>query len=239
MLISCQLLLLQHGITLHGVRNLIKGLPRLEYINFGSIGKILEHQSFELRSERLKLTHFCELDPHFVKIPRLQILCPNIQHISLSVPLTLNSHQEGRDNDPTITIMDTLATSSLPLKTIELQQFSYSDSFKRLLMLKGKNLVELLFRANSNLHSEHVTFIGESCPKLQKLHLKEIGPEELPNLDRPPIIINTTALKRQSMFSELTSLHLSGQMWNPNTILPLLLTSAKKLIRYCSLNRNY
>ena len=174
-----------------------------------------------------------------MKIPRLQILCPNIQHISLSVPLTLNSHQDGRDNDPTITIMDTLATSSLPLKTIELQQFSYSDSFKRLLMLKGKNLVELLFRANSNLHSEHVTFIGESCPKLQKLHLKEIGPEELPNLDRPPIIINTTALKRQSMFSELTSLHLSGQMWNPNTILPLLLTSAKKLIRYCSLNRNY
>lgn len=98
--------------------------------------------------------------------------------------------------------------------------------------MKGKNLIELLFRANSNLNSEHIQFIGESCPKLQKLHLKEIGPEESPNLERPPMIINTTALKRQSMFSELTTIHLSGQMWNPNIILPLLLTAAKKLTRY-------
>ena len=217
------------------MRSLIRGLPRLEYINFGSIGKILHHQSFNLQNDRLKLTHFCELDPHFVKVDRLQVLCPNIQHLSLSVPLTVSSHRDGNDNDPTIGIMDALATSSLPLKTIELQQFPYCESFKSLLRLKGKSLIELLFRANANLNSEHITFIGESCPNLQKLHLKEIGPEEPPNPDRPPIIINTTALKRQSMYSELVSVHLSGQMWNPNTILPLLLTSAKKLSRYFSI----
>ena len=211
---------------------MIKGLPKLEYINFGSIGKILEHRSFNLQNDRLKLTHFCELDPNFVNVDRLQMLCPNIQHLSLSVPMTLNSHRDRIGNDPTSDIMDTLATSLLPLKTIELQQFSYCDSFKRLLMMKGKNLIELLFRANSNLNSEHMIFIGQSCPKLQKLHLKEIGPEDPPNLERPPVIINSTALKRQSMFSELTSVHLSGQMWNPNTILPLLLTAAKKLTRY-------
>ena len=222
----------QHGITLHGVRNLIKGLPKLEYINFGSIGKILDHQSFNIEKDRLRLTHFCELDPQFVKVKRLEILCPNIQHLSLSVPLSLSSHGDSSVEDPTSIIMNTLATSSLPLKTIELQQFSYCDSFKRLLKLKGKNLIELLFRANSNLNSEHIQFIGESCPKLQKLHLKEIGPEESPNLERPPMIINTTALKRQSMFSELTTIHLSGQMWNPNIILPLLLTAAKKLTKY-------
>ena len=146
--------------------------------------------------------------------------------------MSLSSHGDNNVEDPTSIIMETLATSSLPLKTIELQQFSYCDSFKRLLKTKGKNLIELLFRANSNLNSEHIRFIGESCPKLQKLHLKEIGPEELPNPDRPPVIINTTALKRQSMFSELTAIHLSGQMWNPNTILPLLLIAAKKLTRY-------
>ena len=217
---------------MHGVRNLIRGLPRLEYINFGSIGKILDHQSFDLEERRLKLTHFCELDPQFVNVKRLETRCPNIQHLSLSVPMSLSSHGDNSVEDPTSLIMDALATSSLPLKTIELQQFSYCDSFKRLLKMKGKNLIELLFRANSNLNSDHIRFIGESCPKLQKLHLKEIGPEELPNPDRPPIIINTTALKRQSMFSELTAIHLSGQMWNPNTILPLLLTAAKKLTRY-------
>ena len=192
----------------------------------------MEHQSFNIEQDRLRLTHFCELDPQFVKIKRLETLCPNIQHLSLSVPMSLSSHGDNNVVDPTSIIMETLATSSLPLKTIELQQFSYCDSFKRLLKTKGKNLIELLFRANSNLNSEHIRFIGESCPKLQKLHLKEIGPEELPNPDRPPVIINTTALKRQSMFSELTAIHLSGQMWNPNTILPLLLIAAKELTRY-------
>ena len=217
---------------MHGVRSLIKGLPRLEYINFGSIGKVLDHPTFNNSSSTLKLTHFCELDPNYVKIERLQVLCPNIQHLSLSVPLRMSSHNDNTDTDTTSRIMDTLALSSLPLRTIELQQFPYSDSFKRLLKSKGRNLIELLFRANGSLNSEHITFIGESCPKLQKLHLKEIGPEDLPNPNRAPVIINTTALKRQSMFCELTSVHLSGQMWNPSTILPILLTSAKKLTRY-------
>ena len=185
-----------------------------------------------MENDRLKLTHFCELDPHFVKIDRLQILCPNVQHLSLSVPLTVTSHRGGNESDLTTDIMEALANSSLPLRTIELQQFPYCDSFKKLLKSKGKSLLELLFRANTTLNSEHITFIGESCPKLQRLHLKEIGPEQTPHPDRSPVIINTTALKRQCMYSELNTVHLSGEMWNPNVILPLLLTSAKKLSRY-------
>ena len=229
----------QHGISVHGVRGLIIGLPQLEFINFGSIGKILQHHSFNLQSDRLKLTHFCELDPNFVKVDRLQILCPNIQHVSLSVPLTVSSHRDGNDNHSTANIMDALANSSLPLKTIELQQFPYCDSFKRLLKLKGKNLMELRFRANISLNSKHITFIGESCPKLQKLQLKEIGPDDTPNADSPPVIINTTALRRQSMFSELISVDLSGQMWNPNSILPIILTVARKLSRIKMGNTSY
>ena len=35
------------GITLKGVRKLVKGLPNLEVISFGSMGKILNHNDFE------------------------------------------------------------------------------------------------------------------------------------------------------------------------------------------------
>jgi hypothetical protein len=56
------------GITLQGVRNLVKGLPALEFIGFGSMGKILNSSEFEDLSEPLKLVHFNELDPEVVNV---------------------------------------------------------------------------------------------------------------------------------------------------------------------------
>jgi hypothetical protein len=52
------------GITLQGVRKLVKGLPALEMISFGSMGKILNSSGdFDDIAEPLKLIHFNELDP--------------------------------------------------------------------------------------------------------------------------------------------------------------------------------
>ena len=55
----------------------------------------------------------------------------------------------------------------------------------------------------------------------------------------PPVVVNTSALKRQGLFTELVSLHLSGKMWNPNLILPTLLISATRLTKLSLLNMAY
>ena len=49
---------------MQGVRKLVKGLPALEMISFGSMGKILNSSGdFDDIAEPLKLIHFNELDP--------------------------------------------------------------------------------------------------------------------------------------------------------------------------------
>ena len=67
---------------------LVFGLSNLEFISFGSMGKVLSQDqdlkikgiaSKRKRQTILKLTHFNEIDPSFMDIPRLQLLCPNIQ----------------------------------------------------------------------------------------------------------------------------------------------------------------
>ena len=75
---------------MQGVRNLVKGLSALEFISFGSMGKILNSGEFDNLSTPLKLVHFNELDPEFVDVQKLQRLCPNIAHINLSVPISIN-----------------------------------------------------------------------------------------------------------------------------------------------------
>lgn len=219
------------GITLKGVRRLVQGLPLLEYINFGSIGKILSECE-----EKLKLTHFSELDPAFVDVKRLQRLCPLIGHVSLSVPITINSSGNIDANvAPCVAILEALAESELKLKVLDLQHFPFGDAFKKLLKAKGQRLQELHFRAITTLNSEHLVFIGENCPRLQWLHIKEVGPE--PSTSSANFVgINSTALKRQNMFTELQTLQVSGRAWHPNIVLPILLTSAHKLTKLSLLN---
>ena len=183
------------GITLDGVRRLVKGtklllvvdqfyqhcyknyiphhvsgLPKLEYISFGSMGKVL-NTGFE--DEKLKLTYYSELDPTFVDIESLQSLCPRIAHLSLAVPITIN---HSGDIDANITpceeILTALAKSNLHLKTLELQHFPYCPALEEVLRVKGIALHELLLRAINPLSSKHLIFIGEHCKNIQKLQLK-------------------------------------------------------------------
>ena len=158
------------GITLEGVRKLVKGLKFLEFVSFGSIGKIINHADFDPRREQLRLTYYSECDPLFVDIPKLSQLCPNIVSISLSVPISIN-HEGTVDADLTNAndILEALAKSKLPLRHIELQHFPFCEAFKELIRKKGHRLQDLLFRAINNIFSEHLIFIGENCPRLQKL----------------------------------------------------------------------
>jgi hypothetical protein len=42
-------------------------------------------------SASLKLTHFTEMDPSFVDVSRLEQLCPHLRHISLSIPISIDT----------------------------------------------------------------------------------------------------------------------------------------------------
>ena len=76
------------------------------------------------------------------------------------------------------TLFQALAKSNLPLRIVELQHFPFCEAFEELLKAKGHGLQELLFRAINSLNSKHILFIGKHCKALQRLHIKELGPEE-------------------------------------------------------------
>lgn len=212
----------QNGITLKGIRSLVKKLPDLEYINFGSLGKVISADEFD-SDETLKLTYYSELDPNIADTTRLTRTCPFIQHISLAVPIHISSTGNIRANvGPCDSILNILAESELRLKVVELQHFPYSEAFRNFLCAKGSLIEDLLYRANGNLDSKNIEFIGEKCPLLQKLHLKEVGAENAP-------AYLSSELLEKKLFGKLTSLQITGRMWSPNILLPLLIGNAEKM----------
>ena len=146
-------------------------MPKLEFISFGSLGKVLQGEEFsnilpvpsvaatgdekqDPTNRPLRLRYFSELDPSFVDVSRLQLLCPNLQHLSLSVPISFNGSafvSVSSSLEPCNRVLRALAGSALPLRVLELQHFPYGDHFKDLLRKKGSGLEELLFRANGNV----------------------------------------------------------------------------------------
>ena len=85
-----------------------------------------------------------------------------------------------------------MAKSDLPLRIIELQHFPYCKAFEDLLKAKGHGLHELLFRAINSLNSKHILYIGKHCKALQRLHIKELGPEE----DQTMVLMTASKLFR-------------------------------------------
>ena len=85
-----------------------------------------------------------------------------------------------------------MAKSDLPLRIIELQHFPYCKAFEDLLKTKGHGLHELLFRAINSLNSKHILYIGKHCKALQRLHIKELGPEE----DQTMVLMTASKLFR-------------------------------------------
>ena len=136
------------GISLAGIQALVVSLPKLEFINFGSMGKALKFNRLTPK-QPLKLNYISEMDPKFVDIKQLETICPLIQHLNLSVPISINSRgfinsSIGVCNE----IMAAMAASSLPIKVVELQHFPFSEEFRQFLQKRGKHLEELLLRAN-------------------------------------------------------------------------------------------
>jgi len=81
------------SITLDGVRTLLDGLPKLQQMRFGSVGKVLASPQFRAdifrdgSREPLALTHYSETDPLYMDVQQLELACPHIYDISLAVPM--------------------------------------------------------------------------------------------------------------------------------------------------------
>lgn len=223
----------KHNISLEGVKALLLGLPKLEYIYFGSLGKLLQDRDLLDHKSQLNLTYYCEMDPNFVDIHSLEQRCPNIQHIYISDPILLTETPSlGGSGGLCDGILNALADSNLPLRAVELHNFPSGETFKNFLRKKGPNIEELHFRAREDFHSEHLAFIGEHCPALQKLVIKECGVEANP-------VIVSSLLRGKNLFSKLKHLQLAGRMWNPNVVLPLLLSAATDIEHVHLQNMNY
>jgi len=224
------------GITLSGVRQLVKALPHLEIVAFGSLGKVLKN-GFDLDDQPcLKLAHFYEIDPAFVNVNHLQKLCPNLTHIVLSVPISMNENGGVEANvNHCAHILQSLADSSLPLRSIEMQHFPYCSAFENLLKAKGQRLSKLVFRAVNSISSRHLMFIGQHCPALQELSLKDLGGDENAIEES---LMTSKEIQSNNYFSQLQVLNIGGRGWNTKTVLPILLMCATQITKCIFLNLN-
>lgn len=224
------------GITLSGVRTLVKTLPNLEIVAFGSLGKVLAN-GFDLDDQpSLKLAHFYEIDPAFVNVNHLQKLCPNLAHINLSVPISMNENGGVEANvNYCAAILQSLADSSLPLRSIEMQHFPYCPAFENLLKAKGQRLSKLVFRAVNSISSKHLMFIGGHCPALQELSLKDLGADEA---SEDVALMTSKEIQNKNYFSQLKVLNIGGRGWNPKIVLPILLMCATQITKCIFLNLN-
>lgn len=128
-------------------------------------------------------------------------------------------------------IMRTLAQADvLRLRVLELQHFPFSDALREMFVAKGTLLEELLFRANGQINSGHVGFIGEKCPNLRKLTIKDVGVEEANSA------YEQMMCRKLRLFTELTFVHISGLHWNPSVILPLVIGHACRVQQISMLN---
>ena len=104
------------------------GLPDLEFISFGSMGKVLSEDSFDgdkfkgvakkrrmtsATATKLKLTHFNEMDPTFMNIRHLELICPFTRHISLSMPISVYNAIDDNENVIAVDILRGNATRVL------------------------------------------------------------------------------------------------------------------------------
>ena len=105
-------------------------MPNLEFISFGSLGKVLAEDTVSnargnvtkkrrLSSRTLKLTHFSEMDPSFMNVKRLRDVCPNVRHVSLSMPVVIHDASDNNDvNSVAVDILNGMRSLRLIASTI-------------------------------------------------------------------------------------------------------------------------
>jgi len=202
--------------TVTGIRALVKSLPYLQNITYDDMGLVISEQMEDV--QQLPLTHLSDYHPRPSHIVAAAQLCCNLQHLCLRFP---NQTTVCSATD----ILESLASSNLRVSILELIHFPFCIEMAHLLERKGIFLRSLLVQSMDYISLRAVHLIGQSCPSLKDLHLKQLLGDDQPSSGLELCELFHT----EHMFRNLRCLYLGGRDWNPAEVLPLCLLQAKQL----------
>ena len=203
--------------TVGGIRNLVKSLPCLQNITYDDMGLVISEEMEDI--DQLPLTHLSDYHPKPSHIVAASQLCYNLQHLCLQFP-SQTSECSAAD------ILVSLARSELRVSVLELVQFPFGVEMARLLESKGMFLRSLLIHSADYFSSRVMHLIGQSCPNLKNLHLKQL----LGFTDMNSNNLQFCSLYHvDNMFQNLHCFYLGGRDWNPAELLPICLLHARQL----------
>ncbi|KAK7871332.1 hypothetical protein R5R35_007592 [Gryllus longicercus] len=202
-----------------GIRKLVKSLPNIQAISYDDMGVILSEDMDDVES--IPLQYLSDHHPASSHIKAASRLCKNLQHLCLHLP-NLAYDQRLKASE----ILDVLTSSDLNVQTLELYQFPCSPEFFALLKVKGNSLITLILQTNSPICATSVRFIGENCPNLKSLQLKEVVASPQQDYEQCE---RQYSFNSEPLFCNLRCLYVWGSKWNPDVILPLCLTHAKEM----------
>ena len=202
--------------TVAGIRALVKSLPHLQNITYDDMGLVISEQMEDVR--QLQLKHLSDYHPQPTHIAAAAQLCCNLQHLCLCFP-SQTSVCSATD------ILESLSKSSLRVPVLELIHFPICIEMAHLLDSKGSFLRSLLIESTDYISLRAIQLIGQACPGLRNLHLKQLlGDDKQSSSLEICNLINT-----QLIFHNLRCLYLGGWNWNPAEVLPVCLLHAKQL----------
>ncbi|XP_046997315.1 uncharacterized protein LOC124612897 [Schistocerca americana] len=208
-----------------GIRGLVKSLPQLQSISYNYMGIVLGEEMDDI--DYLPLTCISDYIADVKHTQAIARLCLNLHHLCLGVQSDIIAPE----------ILNTLTNSSLQLVVLELDQFPFCDEMVQFLIEKGKALHSLRLRSGNILHPKHVRIIGETCPNLKSLSLRERDTwKYLGRVCEMPSSFTTCS---QVLFSNLECLKIEGTDWIPKDIIPLLLINAKHIEKLSIFKRNH
>ncbi|XP_069701169.1 uncharacterized protein [Periplaneta americana] len=202
--------------TVAGIRTLVKSLPCLQNITYDDMGLVISEEMDDV--QQLPLTHLSDYHPRPTHIAAADQLCVNLQHLCLQFP-SQTTVCTAAD------ILESLARSNLRVSVLELVQFPFCIEMSHLLENKGGFLRSLLVHSTDYISSKVVQLIGQACPNLKNLHLKQLLGDDTQSKD----LVLCTLFSTEHMFRNLRCLYLGGRDWNPAEVLPLCLLQAKQL----------
>lgn len=202
--------------TVAGIRALVKSLPHLQNITYDDMGLVISEQMEDV--QQLQLTHLSDYHPRPTHIAAAARFCCNLQHLCLCFP---NQTSVCSATD----ILESLAKSSLRVPVLELIHFPICIEMAHLLESKGSFLRSLLIESTDYIPLRAIQLIGQACPGLRNLHLKQLLGDD----KQSSSLEMCNLFNIQHTFHNLRCLYLGGWNWNPAKVLRLCLLHAKQL----------
>lgn len=204
-------------ITNEGIKRLVLSLPTLCRINYADTGMLLDLIPED--SEKLSLVSVIDYHPIAARIPKLELLCPNLSELHLTYAFSTDDFRSD--------VISALTNSNVSIHKLSLTNFPFDETLKKYLEFKGADLKVFNFVSCSvNSANDLFQFIGQSCPDLESLQVHFLVFDAGLTGNRTSFDSYVDDIK---MFTKLKCLHLKGLFWDSTYLLPLLLRNAEHI----------